>query len=84
MKRLLLTSFDIWLPHHKSNSSDDLLEEVTRLNNLPLALTTVRKLPVDVYERSRRGIGSHLAFLHLEPTPSIRKTSHKNTCYLGF
>jgi pyroglutamyl-peptidase len=48
MKRFLLTSFDIWLPHHKSNSSDDLLEEVTRLNRLPHALTTVRKLPVDV------------------------------------
>ncbi|MBW4602708.1 MAG: peptidase C15 [Calothrix sp. FI2-JRJ7] len=48
MKRLLLTSFDIWLPHHKSNSSDDLLEEVTRLGALPHALTLVRKLPVDV------------------------------------
>lgn len=48
MKRLLLTSFDIWLPHHKSNSSDDLLEELTRLGALPHALTLVRKLPVDV------------------------------------
>ncbi|MBF2064615.1 MAG: peptidase C15 [Calothrix sp. C42_A2020_038] len=47
-KRFLLTSFDIWLPHHKSNSSDDLLEEVTRLESIPYALTTLRKLPVDV------------------------------------
>lgn len=48
MKRLLLTSFDIWLPHHKSNSSDDLLEEVTLTKVIPHALTLVRKLPVDV------------------------------------
>ncbi|BAZ17727.1 hypothetical protein NIES4071_96070 [Calothrix sp. NIES-4071] len=48
MKRLLLTSFDIWLPHHKSNSSDDLLEEVTQNHELQSALSTMRKLPVDV------------------------------------
>lgn len=56
MKRLLLTSFDIWLPHHKSNSSDDLLEEVTRLNKVPSSLTTVRKLPVDVFVATQQVI----------------------------
>ncbi len=49
-KRFLLTSFDIWLPNHKSNSSDDLLESVivTKLNSIPHALTWLRKLPVDI------------------------------------
>jgi pyroglutamyl-peptidase len=51
-KRILLTSFDIWLPHHQSNSSDDLLEEVERLNSLPYALTFLRRLPVDVHRAS--------------------------------
>jgi pyroglutamyl-peptidase len=47
MKRLLLTSFDIWLPHHKSNSSDDLLDAIFTYE-LPFHLSTLRKLPVDV------------------------------------
>ncbi|HEY9872878.1 MAG TPA: hypothetical protein V6D12_05560 [Candidatus Obscuribacterales bacterium] len=32
--KILLTSFNIWLPHHKSNSSDDLLEELTKINKV--------------------------------------------------
>jgi pyroglutamyl-peptidase len=55
-KRLLLTSFDIWLPDHKSNSSDDLLEEVERLKDVPHALIFLKKLPVDVESATRQVI----------------------------
>jgi len=47
-KRILLTSFDIWLPHQQSNSSDDLLIEVGKLNSLAHDFTFLRQLPVDV------------------------------------
>ena len=47
-KRILLTSFDIWLPHQQSNSSDDLLIEVGKLNSVVYNLTFLRQLPVDV------------------------------------
>ncbi|GAB1542113.1 hypothetical protein NUACC21_47870 [Scytonema sp. NUACC21] len=53
-KRFLLTSFQIWLPHQKSNSSDDLLAEVARLDSLPYELTLLRQLPVDVQPASFR------------------------------
>lgn len=52
--KILLTSFDIWLPHHKSNSSDDLLIEIGKLNSLPYSLTFLRRLPVDVSKASDR------------------------------
>ncbi|MFN6483590.1 MULTISPECIES: peptidase C15 [unclassified Nostoc] len=47
-KRILLTSFDIWLKDQQSNSSDDLLLEVTKLDLIPHHLTFLRQLPVDV------------------------------------
>ncbi len=47
-KRILLTSFDIWLKDQQSNSSDDLLLEVTKLELIPHHLTFLRQLPVDV------------------------------------
>jgi pyroglutamyl-peptidase len=47
-KRILLTSFDIWLKDQQSNSSDDLLLEVTKLDLIPHDLTFLRQLPVDV------------------------------------
>ncbi len=47
-KRILLTSFDTWLKDQQSNSSDDLLLEVTKLELLPDYLTFLRQLPVDV------------------------------------
>lgn len=53
---ILLTSFDIWLPHHKSNSSDDLLIEVSRHKSLPYDLIFLRRLPVDVQLASCRVI----------------------------
>ncbi|MBW4470088.1 MAG: peptidase C15 [Stenomitos rutilans HA7619-LM2] len=48
--RLLLTSFDIWKPHHRSNASDDLLNvllEQNLLASLAAEITLLRKLPVD-------------------------------------
>ncbi|MBH8571557.1 peptidase C15 [Nostocaceae cyanobacterium CENA369] len=47
-KRILLTSFDTWLSDQQSNSSDDLLLEVTKLDLLPHNLNFLRLLPVDV------------------------------------
>lgn len=46
-RKILLTSFDTWLPHHKSNSSDDLLEKISQLHFPGESLTLLRKLPVD-------------------------------------
>lgn len=47
-KRILLTSFDTWLTEQQTNSSDDLLLEVAKLDSLPHDLTFLRRLPVDV------------------------------------
>ncbi|WP_427159071.1 peptidase C15 [Aliinostoc sp. HNIBRCY26] len=47
-KRILLTSFDTWLENQPSNSSDDLLLEVMKLDSLPYDLNFLRLLPVDV------------------------------------
>ncbi|BAB73326.1 peptidase C15 [Anabaena sp. FACHB-709] len=59
-KRILLTSFDTWLEDQKSNSSDDLLFEVTKLNSLPLDLQFLRLLPVDI------GLASSLVIAKIE------------------
>ncbi|WP_293132260.1 peptidase C15 [Microcoleus sp. bin38.metabat.b11b12b14.051] len=48
--KILLTSFDTWLPHQKSNSSDDLLAKISQKQYLPYSLTFLRKLPVDFEE----------------------------------
>ncbi len=48
MAKFLLTSFDTWLPHQKSNSSDDLLTKISQIQSLPYSLTFLQKLPVDV------------------------------------
>jgi pyroglutamyl-peptidase len=45
--KFLLTSFDTWIPHHKSNSSDDLLARISQMKSLPYSMTFLRKLPVD-------------------------------------
>ncbi|HIK29216.1 MAG: peptidase C15 [Oscillatoriaceae bacterium SKW80] len=44
--KILLTSFTTWLPHHKSNASDDLLEIISQLYSGE-QLIFLRKLPVD-------------------------------------
>lgn len=43
--KLLLTSFQTWLPHQKSNSSDDLLDTIQRQSDRNLYF--LRKLPVN-------------------------------------
>lgn len=43
--RLLLTSFQTWLPHQKTNSSDDLLRSIQ--NRADSNLYFVRRLPVN-------------------------------------
>ncbi|MGB3513893.1 MAG: peptidase C15 [Microcoleaceae cyanobacterium] len=45
--KVLLTSFDIWKPEHKSNSSDDLLSQISAQKLRDSSLTFIRKLPVD-------------------------------------
>ena len=52
-KKVLLTSFTTWLPHQKSNSSDDLLHEVTKDDSFPASLTALRQLPVDIHQASQ-------------------------------
>ncbi|MFB2938438.1 peptidase C15 [Aerosakkonemataceae cyanobacterium BLCC-F154] len=51
-KKVLLTSFTTWLPHQKSNTSDDLLQEVTKNDSFPASLTALRQLPVDIHQAS--------------------------------
>ena len=50
--KILLTSFDIWLADHTSNSSDDLLEELSKIDYLPYSLYFLRQLPVNIEEAS--------------------------------
>jgi pyroglutamyl-peptidase len=46
--QILLTSFQTWLPHQKTNSSDELLKTI-QLNQIDYAkLTLMRKLPVNI------------------------------------
>ncbi|MBG1245046.1 hypothetical protein [Nostoc sp. NZL] len=47
-KRILLISFDNWRKYQQSNSSDDLLFEVTKLDLIPDDLSFLRQLTVDV------------------------------------
>lgn len=50
-KNILLSSFTTWLPHQQSNSSDDLLNEISKINQTS-SLTFLRRLPVDVEKAS--------------------------------
>ncbi|MEM8720007.1 MAG: peptidase C15 [Cyanobacteria bacterium P01_G01_bin.39] len=45
--KILLTSFQTWLPHHKSNSSDDLLQLLPQQQDF-VSLHFLRQLPVDI------------------------------------
>lgn len=58
MSNILLTSFQTWLPHQQSNSSDDLLKEVAKLDGCPHSLTFLRHLPVDIAQASERAIAT--------------------------
>ncbi len=44
-RKILFTSFTTWLPHQKSNSSDDLLETISACGDRNFFL---RQLPVDI------------------------------------
>ncbi len=55
-RKILLTSFQTWLPHQASNASDDLLEAIAQLDTPSTSLTFLRQLPVDVSEASSRAI----------------------------
>ncbi len=55
MKKILLTSFDTWLPHQSSNSSDDLLSRI-RGCQLDLNLYFLHRLPVNIHRASERAI----------------------------
>jgi pyroglutamyl-peptidase len=56
MPKLLLTSFTTWLPHHTTNSSDDLLAVIQESNLLPHQLHFLRQLPVDFDEAPKLAI----------------------------
>ncbi|ACK68651.1 peptidase C15 pyroglutamyl peptidase I [Gloeothece citriformis PCC 7424] len=57
-KKLLLTSFQTWLPHHVSNSSDDLLINFHQecLSNDDIIF--LRQLPVDIIRASEQAIAA--------------------------
>ncbi|MEQ8757262.1 MAG: peptidase C15 [Coleofasciculus sp. G1-WW12-02] len=65
---ILLTSFQTWLPHHKSNASDDLLLKIQQESNpfqeQAISLTYLRQLPVDVFPASDLAIAE---IEHLQP-----------------
>ena len=55
--KILLTSFQTWLPHQKSNSSDDLLAKIQKGNHFDdVSLFFLRNLPVDIEAASERVI----------------------------
>lgn len=53
--KILLTSFQTWMPHQTSNASDDLLELVAK-QEFSTSLIFLRQLPVDVSEAASRVI----------------------------
>jgi pyroglutamyl-peptidase len=53
-RTILLTSFQTWLPHQTSNSSDDLLAQIQGSKFPHLSLTFLRQLPVDTQQASQR------------------------------
>ncbi|GAB4550415.1 MAG: hypothetical protein Tsb0014_44960 [Pleurocapsa sp.] len=56
--KILLTSFQTWLAHHKSNSSDDLLATVQKQNYDFVSLSFLRNLPVDIELASQKAIAT--------------------------
>ncbi len=47
--KILLTSFATWLPHQKTNSSDDLLDKLAQIHPPSPEITYLRQLPVDFH-----------------------------------
>jgi pyroglutamyl-peptidase len=54
--KILLTSFKTWLPHQKSNSSDDLLAYLQQQAFPDAQLTFLRQLPVNIPQASQQTI----------------------------
>ncbi|MEM8828253.1 MAG: peptidase C15 [Cyanobacteria bacterium P01_G01_bin.19] len=53
--KILLTSFQTWLPHQKYNSSDEILAQIQKLNSSSYAsLYFLRHLPVNVELASQK------------------------------
>ncbi len=55
-KTLLLTSFQTWMPHQTSNSSDDLIAELLRSRTVLPTLQTLRHLPVNFQQAPLQAI----------------------------
>ncbi|MFW6357910.1 MAG: peptidase C15 [Chroococcales cyanobacterium] len=55
-KHILLTSFSTWLPHHTTNSSDDLLLELQKQDFPHASLHYLRQLPVDIAQANQKAI----------------------------
>jgi pyroglutamyl-peptidase len=49
MPRTLLTTFQTWLPHQASNSSDDLIAHLLAIAALPPDTHVLRQIPVDYH-----------------------------------
>ena len=56
MKKILLTSFQTWIPHQRSNSSDDLLAGIQAETFRDFELIFLRGLPVDTRKASQKAI----------------------------
>ncbi|WP_318013922.1 hypothetical protein [Oscillatoria salina] len=56
-RKILLTSFQTWLPHQKSNSSDDLLAQIAGSNFPDAEIAFLRQLVVDTETASKNAIG---------------------------
>ncbi len=55
--KILLTSFQTWLPHQKTNSSDDLLAKTQKLDySGTVSLSFLRNIPVDIKLASQQVI----------------------------
>jgi pyroglutamyl-peptidase len=52
-KKILLTSFQTWLPHQKSNASDDLLEIIAQNNCFNYKMQFIRQLPVNIPQAAK-------------------------------
>lgn len=56
--KILLTSFQTWLSHQKSNSSDDILEIIQNKNYSFASMFFLRNLPVDIELAKEKAISA--------------------------
>ena len=55
--KILLTSFQTWLPHQRSNSSNDILAEIEKCSfSADISLLFLKKLPVNIELASQKVI----------------------------